>query len=155
MSRSLLVRDQQARALTATLRAVRAYRGLEVAEVAQRMGLTRRTYERFEAGDGRLDIIRILSFAEATDSDGFAILAAVLFNRPAFGVECADNKLHIVSIQALERLSQLHGDKTRRLRTSEVIEAIISAFESLIHLQDERDCSAQAWRTCSVGEPIP
>lgn len=153
MSRSPSGRDQRARALSATLRSIRNLRGLDMAEMAHRMGLTRRAYERFEAGNGRVDLERILAFAEVTDSDSLAIVTALVLGRPALGVECADNKLHWVYALALERFSRDRGDSIRRFETATLIDAFESAFRELALRQDDRDDQARAWFAKPIEEP--
>ena len=72
-------------ALSSVLKALRLHRRLTVRQVAQRMDLHRRTYERFEAGEGLLKVERIFSFAHATNTDPYALLASV---RPG-SADCA------------------------------------------------------------------
>jgi transcriptional regulator with XRE-family HTH domain len=85
--------DTWSRHLAQALRAIRRSRQLSTIEVAQRMDLARRTYAAFEAGDGQVNIERIMKFARATDSDGYAIILSVMIGAPELAVRAADNKL--------------------------------------------------------------
>ena len=145
MGRSFSERERRARAFSAAVRAVRRLRGLNSQETGRRMGLQRRAYERFEAGEGRLDLERIFLFAEATDSDPVAIVSSLFLDRPELSVQCADNKLQWVMALSLERFSRTQGDKVRALETATLIDVFERAFDELARLQDERDARARDW----------
>lgn len=93
--------------LSAILKALRRRRSLRPREVARRMGLPYRTYQLFEAGGGRLNLDRLQRFAEATDSDAWAILASLSFGVPDFALLCADNKLMTA---AMESVRDFHSE---------------------------------------------
>ena len=86
--------------LSVILKALRRRRGLLSREVAHRMGMAPRTYQLFEAGGGRLNLERLQQFAEATDSDPWAILASLAFGGPEFALLCADNKLMTATMES-------------------------------------------------------
>ena len=78
--------------LAAALRLIRLHRRMKPAEVADAMGMAKRSYEHFEAGKGKINLERIHRFAEATDSDPYAIIDCMALGSPEFAVRCADNK---------------------------------------------------------------
>ncbi|WP_377355251.1 helix-turn-helix domain-containing protein [Phenylobacterium terrae] len=96
--------------LSRILKAIRRRRGLLSQEVADRMGLPLRTYEHFEAGGGRLNLARLQSFAEATDSDAYAIVASLAFGEIHFALRCADNKAMTIAMMAIQDLDREVGD---------------------------------------------
>ena len=145
MTRHSPGRDQRLRAFCASLRAIRLLRGVSAQELGRRMGLSQRSYERFEAGEGRIDFERIVLFAEATDSDPLAIVCSLFLNRPEIGARFADNKLHWVFALALERFSDALGDRGRQLETAALINAFERAFDDVARLQDERDARARVF----------
>lgn len=126
-------------ALAATLRGVRLYRNLQAAQVARAMNLEIRAYERFEAAEGRLDLDRILDFAEVCRADPDAIIAAMRLEQPGLAVQCADNKLLSIHAISLAQFAQARGDRLRRLEGSTLIEVFEHAYERLGVEQDERD----------------
>jgi hypothetical protein len=76
---------------------------MRAAEVAARMGMALRSYQHFEGGhEKNPSLERILAFADATDTDPLAILAALQVGDPALAHACADSKLLYVLQIALE-----------------------------------------------------
>lgn len=117
--------------LAAAFRKIRRERGLRTAEVAQRMGMALRSYENFEAGRSRLDIARICEFAEATDSDPFAILFSVPFRSSEFAVACADTKLVYIMMMLLETFFEEHGRDIALLEPPNLIGGFERLFKDL------------------------
>src|SRR4051794_3869292 len=95
--------------LSKILKAIRNHRHLTVEKVALRMDLKKRTYERFEAGEGRLKVERIFTFAQATDSDPYALLASVKLGAPDFAIACIDNKLVMLFVAYARELFRVEG----------------------------------------------
>jgi transcriptional regulator with XRE-family HTH domain len=119
------------RHLAAALRQIRRSRGLTTAEAAALMQLDRRNYANFEAGKGRLNVARILRFAEVTDSDPWAILAGVLMGSPRLARDAADNKLVMVFLILLAEFEGQFGEGIRTLDTADGISAFREAFRVL------------------------
>ena len=113
------------------LRAIRVARGLTTTETASRMQLDRRNYANFEAGKGRLNLERILRFAEVTDSDPWAILAAVLMGSPGLARDAADNKLVLAFLILLAEFVGQLGEGVRDIETADAVSAFREAFRSL------------------------
>lgn len=113
--------------LSQALRAIRRQRGLSALEVAQAMNLPRRSYEHFEAGGGRINVARVMAFADATQSDAYAILTAVFLGAPDFARRSADNKLAMILLMALQDFHAAIGEDLTRLSP----QALISAFETM------------------------
>lgn len=107
-------RDQGA-LLSRILKAIRRKRGLLASEVADHMGMKLRTYELFEAGGGKLNLIRLQKFADATDSDAYAIVMGLAFGDARFALRCADSKLMTISIMSIQDLNLEVGDDVEKL----------------------------------------
>jgi len=119
------------RHLAAALRAIRRSRGLGIAQMAALMEMDRRNYANFEAGKGRLNLERVLRFAEVTDSDPWAILAGVLMGSPRLARGAADNKLVTVFLILLAEFEGQSGEAIRTLDTAEAVSAFREAFRTL------------------------
>lgn len=117
--------------LSQVLKALRRLRGKRPAEVACAMGMPLRSYEHFEAGRGRLNLARLQAFAEATDTDGMAILASLILDSPDFAVRCADNKLMTVLMMTLGDFDARVGNGLSRLPPRAAIVAFERAFAAL------------------------
>lgn len=109
------------------------------------MGLPRRSYERFEAGEGRLNFSRVEAFAKATQSDPYAILAAIWTGAPALAWRCADNKLVTIWLMALQDFDQGSGEAIRQLDAHTLMSAFEEVFEKLTAIAALRQAAAEAW----------
>jgi transcriptional regulator with XRE-family HTH domain len=117
--------------LAEALRAIRKARGLSTMRVATLMGMDRRNYANFETGKGRLNFERVLEFARVTDSDPWAILAAVLIGSPDLARNAADNKFVTVFLILLAEFQGEVRDEIRRVDTAEAVAAFRDAFKAL------------------------
>jgi transcriptional regulator with XRE-family HTH domain len=131
MSPERLPAESWGRSLAQALRQIRQARGLSATQAAALMGMDRRNYANFEAGKGRLNVVRILRFAEVTDSDPWAILASVLMKTPRLAVEVADNKLLLAFFILLGEFEARFGQDMGTLQTADVISAFSQAFRTL------------------------
>jgi len=123
--------DAWGRHLAAALRPIRKARGLSAVEMASLMGMDRRNNANFEAGKGRLNLERLLKFAEVTDSDPWAILAGVLMGSPRLARDAADNKLVMVFLILLAEFEAQLGEGIRTLDTADAVSAFREAFRTL------------------------
>jgi transcriptional regulator with XRE-family HTH domain len=117
--------------LARALRAIRRGRGFTTAQMAQLMHMDRRNYANFEAGKGRLNLARVLQFAEVTDSDAWAILAAVLIGASRLAIGSADNKLLLAFLILLAEFEKEFGEALRTLDTADAVAAFRQAFVAL------------------------
>lgn len=131
--------------LKATLRAIRKRRGLRAADVAERMAMPLRSYEHFEAGVGLLNLDRLFQFAQATDSDGWAILVAVRSGSPELALHCADNKLVTILMLALQDFDGDLGDGVADIEAAALISRFSDGFRELARYARERRDAASAW----------
>jgi len=149
--------DAWNRNLSQALRAIRHSRQLSALDVARRMGLPRRSYAFFEAGGGRMNIERIMSFAHVTDSDPYAIVASVMIGAPELAVRTADNKLMTAFTILLQEFNTDVGDDIGRLETRAAISAFSGAFSSLADAAAaHRKNSSRDWlaeRAPKLGRP--
>lgn len=131
--------------LSETLKLVRQRRGLPASEVAQRMGLPLRTYHHFEGGRAQLDVDRIRRFAEATDSDPYAILTAVLSGVPVFAARTMDNKMMSVLIAGAQRFDERLGDDIAKIEVARFVTAARRMFDDLEADLTHRNAETRAW----------
>lgn len=131
--------------VSAALRAIRLLRRMKASEVAEAMRLQTRTYERFEAGTGRVTYARISLFARATDSDPVAILAAIPLRSPEFAIACADNKLMTVAMTTMRELDQELGSDISLLPVSILVAAFDKLGKDLVAHVRRRDEFAERW----------
>lgn len=144
----------EAGVVAAALRAIRKKRGMTVVEVAAAMGLARRTFEEFEAGRGPITHERIFAFADATDSDPFAILLCPMFKHPTFAVDCADTKLVMILMMQLEEFVDREGSDITYLEPLSLIGGSERLFKDLSSRLAEQDGFLEKWfeqRTGSIG----
>jgi hypothetical protein len=129
--------------LSQALRAIRRLRGKRPGDLAKALDLPLRSYEHFESGKGRLNVERVQSFADVTESDPYAILASLWIESPDFAVRCANNKLMTILIMAVQDFDRATGDDTATLDG----QILIAAFERVFgELRDEaRRRNANAW----------
>ena len=85
-----------------TLKALRRLRGARPPQMAADLQMSLRAYEHFENGKGRLNVDRIHAFAGLLNADPFAILAAFEIGSPEFALRCANNKLMMIFMSALQ-----------------------------------------------------
>ena len=131
--------------LSASLRLIRAHRKMRTVDVAQAMNMAPRSYEHFESGAGRINIERIHRFAEVTDSDPHAILAALPLGSPEFALRCIDNKLATILYVVLQEFNDEAGDGIAELGARTIINTFTKALRDLANQSVRRDDLAEAW----------
>lgn len=117
--------------LSASLRLIRVRRGLSVQEIATAMNMAPRTYQRFEAGETRLNFDHIQRFARVTKSDFHAILFAVAARSPDLAWRAADIQLGTVFAVMLQRFNEAYADRILDLDVRTVIAAMTEMFDKL------------------------
>ena len=147
-------RQSQSEVLSAAIRLVRTHRRMKTAEIAQAMGMALRSYEYFEAGGGRVNLERIHRFAEVTDSDPYAILAALALGSPEFALRTADNKLMTVLMVALQEFDEEVGDVLAELDARTIINTFTKALKDLALQSVRRDSAANAWLQQRLGKLV-
>lgn len=119
------------RRLAEILKGLRRRRGLRVQEAADRMGLAKRTYEAFEAGDGSLNLGRIQAFADALDVDAIAIVLGLVFRSADLAFACADNKLMHAALLTARDFDRDTGPDLARLDARVVFRELDGAWTRL------------------------
>lgn len=147
-------RQSQSETLSAALRLIRTHRRMKTAEIAQAMGMALRSYEHFESGGGRVNLERIHRFAEATDSDAYAILAALALASPEFALRTADNKLMTILMVALQEFDAEVGDVLGELDARTIINTFTKALKDLALQSVRRDSAANAWLQQRLGKLV-
>lgn len=138
-------------ALAQALKSLRRLRSLRPGQMADAMGMPRRSYEYFEAGRGPLNVDRVHRFAQILDVDPFAILAAMEIRSPQFAVRCAEHKLMTVMMVALQEFDATAGDDIGRLNAATIIAGLTRMFDALA--KEARDGEAFAERWMGEAEP--
>jgi transcriptional regulator with XRE-family HTH domain len=126
-----IVTADQGVLLSVILKALRRHRGLRSREVAKRMGLPSRTYQLFEAGRGRLNLERLQRFADATNTDAWAILASLAFGAPDFALQCAENKLMTAAMESARDFHREWSTDIARLDPRIVMHELDAAWRRL------------------------
>lgn len=144
-------RQSQSETLSAALRLIRTHRRMRTVDIAQSMGMALRSYEHFEAGGGRVNLERIHRFAEVTDSDPYAILAALALGSPKFALRTADNKLMTILMVALQEFDEEVGDVLAELDARTIINTFTRPFKDLVPQSVRRDASGIPHRKRAVG----
>ncbi|MFN7110070.1 MAG: helix-turn-helix domain-containing protein [Brevundimonas sp.] len=144
--------------LSAAVKRVRLRRGLTAQAVANRMNVTLRTYERFEAGRMRLNPDLIRRFARATDSDPHALWMGLVIGSPDFALHSADNQFATVLLSATHKFEARMGERIARLSTRTIIDAVMAMYDGLA--QQAEDQSAEQWlheskRELAAARPKP
>jgi len=131
--------------LATVIRDIRRLRNLRSSDVAERMRLPLRTYELFESGGGRLDVQRLFAFAEATDSDPFAIMLSVPFQSASFAVACADTKLALIMMMHLQGFYEDRGEDVAYLDPPNIIGGFERVFKELGAKLDDTEAFLRNW----------
>jgi transcriptional regulator with XRE-family HTH domain len=142
---STVKRRERDEVLAHVLKAIRQHRRMTVLQVADLMGMRKRSYERFEAGEGLLKVERVFAFSRATDSDPYALWASVKLGAPDFALACIDNKLVLLFVAHARELFQLQGADLGDLQPQAIVEALGVAFAMMTAELDRARTSAARW----------
>lgn len=138
-------------ALSQALRRLRRLRRRGPGDMAQAMGLQRRTYEYFEAGRGKINVDRIHQFAKILDVDPYAILAAVEIRSPDFAVACAEHKLMTVLMVTLQEFDANAGVNIARLNAATIVTGFTHMLDALAREANDGTDFLASWM--GEGEP--
>lgn len=123
---------EQAARLSRILKTLRRRHGLTVVEMARRMNLGHRTYEAFEAGEGKLNLSKLQRFADITDADAYGILLGLAFEDDDLALRCAENKLITAALMVLQDLARDTGADLQRLDARLVMSELDAACARLL-----------------------
>lgn len=104
-----------------------------------------RSYEYLESGKGKVSFERIMRFARATDSDGWALLASAPLGSPDFALRCADNKLMTILMITMKELDDDLADDIVFLQPGTLIGAFTRIRNELAQHVRKRDQFAETW----------
>ncbi len=144
MSNSSIERDHAA-VLGSAMRAVRKHRRMRASEVARLMAMPTRSYEHLENGEGRISYARLTAFAQATNSDPHALLAAIPFGSADFALRCADNKLMTIILIAMLELNEDLADDIVYLEAGTLVGALTRLRQDLVDHVRRRDTYSETW----------
>jgi transcriptional regulator with XRE-family HTH domain len=122
---------RDAAVLSQALKAIRKFRGMTPKETARAMHMASRTYQRFEAGDTRVNLDYVYRFAAATRSDPQAILDAMSIGSPAYALRACDNQMSTILTVGVKNFNDLMGDRIQAFDSRAIAEAVIRMFEDL------------------------
>ena len=146
---------RQNQLLSQILKSIRGLRHMSAPDVAAAMGMKLRTYYSFESGAGALNIARIQRFAEATDSDGVAIMDALMLGAPEYALRCMDNKACSIQLASFRRFNDRVGDRMTNIGPSIFIEAFKRPYDSLQEHADRRDQHTERWLAENLPKMLP
>lgn len=129
-----------------TLKALRRMRGVSVPDMAKAMGIARRTYENFENGKSRLNVARVHHFAALLNADPYAILDAFEIRSPEFALRCANNKMMMIHMMALEAFDAQAQDLIVGLDALDLMKLYTAFYDSLVELGRKQDDVVARWR---------
>jgi transcriptional regulator with XRE-family HTH domain len=145
MGKTTPVVPSRREALAQALRLLRRQRGRRPGEMALLMGISRRSYEYFEAGRGPLNVDRVHRFAQILDVDPFAILVAMEIRSPRFAVNSAEHKMATAIMVMLQDFDAAAGDDIRRLNAATIISVLTRALDALAKEAREGEAFAERW----------
>jgi transcriptional regulator with XRE-family HTH domain len=135
----------------AVLKGLRRLRGARPPQVAADLGMSLRAYEHFENGKGRLNVDRVHAFATLLNVDPFAILAGFEIRSPAFALRCADNKMMMIFMMALQEFDADAQDGIARLDPLTLMQAFTALFEDLTAKAREQERLVGPWNAGKAG----
>lgn len=135
----------EARLIGLGARSVRRARSMTAQHVADAMNLPLRTYEYFEAGQGRVNLDYIHRFAAATNCDPYALLLGPGLASTEFARRTADTKMILIFLIALGEFETRMGDRMTTLDPRALIEAFTEAFRTLEAEAKAREEETESW----------
>lgn len=130
-------------------------RRMRATEVARAMGMPSRSYENLEAGTGRISYDRIVDFAKATNSDPIAILTSITFGTPEFALRCADNKLMMINMIAMNELNVDLGDDITYLSAHVLVGGFTRLMRDFAQHVRQRETFAEEWLKAGATHLTP
>lgn len=146
MDVSRLQNEAQRRAtLSQALKLLRRRRGMRSVEVARRMGIGHRTYQRFEKGELGLDLEKIFAAAEAIGADPWGIIFAAEFGSVNFALYCADNQAASLLLAMLRRFDRRSGQDIAALDPRSLALIYRKSFDQISLRAQEFQTDLEQW----------
>ncbi|AQR63611.1 hypothetical protein BZG35_16925 [Brevundimonas sp. LM2] len=114
-------------------------------QAADAMNLPLRTYEYFEAGQGRVNLDYIHRFAAATNCDPYALVLGPGLGSTEFARRTADTKMILIFLIALSEFESRMGDRMTTLDPRALIEAFTEAFRRVEAESRAREAETESW----------
>lgn len=130
--------------LSAALKAIRKDRGLTPRQTAGAMHIALRTYQRFEAGETKVNLDHIYRFAQATRSDPHAIFMAISIASPRHALRGSENLIDTILTIGVKELDDILGDRIRDLDQRTIVTAVTTLVDTLAAGLDRTD-PTQRW----------
>ncbi|CAN5309771.1 hypothetical protein BH10PSE1_BH10PSE1_24200 [soil metagenome] len=125
--------------LSQALKAIRRDRGMTPGQTARAMHMAPRTYQRFEAGDTKVNLDHIHRFAQATRSDPHAIFMAISIGSPRHALRGCDNQIDTILTIGVKELDDVLGDRIRDLDRRTIVTAVTTLIDTLAGALDQTD----------------
>ena len=130
--------------LSQALKAIRKDRGMTPGQTARAMHMALRTYQRFEAGDTKVNLDHIHRFAQATRSDPHAIFMAISIASPRHAIRGSENLIDTILTIGVKELDDILGDRIRDLDRRTIVTAVTALVDTLVTAVDRAD-PTQRW----------
>ena len=130
--------------LSEALKAIRKDRGLTPRQTARAMHIALRTYQRFEAGETKVNLDHIHRFAQATRSDPYAIFMAISIASPRHALRGSENLIDTILTIGIKELDDILGDRLRELDQRTIVTAVTTLVDTLAAGLDRTD-PTQRW----------
>jgi len=108
----------------------------------------------FESGRGPLTHERLFAFAEATDSEPYALLLGAIFGQADLAIDCADTKFCMIMMIYFEEFARERGGDIAYLDPPNLAGGFDRLFKDFGALLNDRERFLQNWlanRTGSIG----
>ncbi|KQW67022.1 hypothetical protein ASE17_20615 [Phenylobacterium sp. Root77] len=119
------------------------------------MGMSLRSYERFEAGDGEIKLEKLFRFAVVTNSDPLGVVVEVYLGEAGLADQCADHKPLLINALALKRFCAASPDDLRLMDPVTLIDAFSRAYEDLGDVAKKRRAIADEWLSGTPPDADP
>jgi len=146
---------RQRQLLSNILKQIRTMRRMTARAVSAAMDMPLRSYYSFESGQGALDLTKLWRFADATDSDPFAIVIALVVGSPDYALRSMDNKAASILLASLKHFNDRVGDRMVHVGSAAFIEAFKRQFDSLEEHLAKRDQSTERWLAENLLKIVP
>ncbi len=138
-------KQSEARLIGLGARSVRRARGMTAQQAADAMNLPLRTYEYFEAGQGRVNLDYLHRFAAAANCDPYALLLGPGLGSQEFARRTADTKMILIFLIALGEFEGRMGDRMINLDPRDLIEVFTEAFRKIEADMRTRETETESW----------
>jgi transcriptional regulator with XRE-family HTH domain len=136
---------QRRETLSLVLKRFRRRGGFRTSDMKQAMGVSLRTYQRFEKGDLGLDFDKIFSFAKVVGADPWGIIFAAEFGLEEFAYQSADNQAASLLLTMLRRYARRSGKDIAALDPRSLVVIFGRGFEQITLRAERLNADLEQW----------